>query len=134
MTGILARYYLNLEFECQSVRLMENGTQVGEQPIDFYPTMEAYDNLASSNIINQLERLKKSEKDVSNTIFDLMYDFKLLEQMVNSEIRDYVAQKNDVMIRLIKTLEIQMSEDNLEALTVNLEELQKEIKKYKKKG
>lgn len=134
MTGILARYYLNLEFECQSVRLMENGTQVGEQPIDFYPTMEAYDNLASSNIINQLERLKKSEKDVSNTIFDLMYDFKLLEQMVNSEIRDYVAQKNDVMIRLIKTLEIQMSEDNLKALTVNLEELQKEIKKYKKEG
>ena len=133
LLGILARYYLNIEFDYQSVRLMENGIQVGEQPIDYYPTMEAYDELASSNIINQLERLKKSDKENSNTIFDLMYDFKLFEQMVNYEIKDYVAQKNDLLSRTVKTVETIMSEESLNKMSENLKELQKEIENIKGK-
>lgn len=127
MMGILCKYYLCLDFEYQSINLIENGVKVGEQPIDFYPTMEAYDELAKSNIINQLERLKKSDKEISNIIFDMMYDYKCLEQMVNSEIKDYVAIKNDLITRVIKIAELQLSKENLDRLSANLKDLEKEL-------
>ena len=127
MMGILCKYYLCLDFEYQSINLIENGVKVGEQPIDFYPTMEAYDELAKSNIINQLERLKKSDKEISNIIFDMMYDYKCLEQMVNAEIKDYVAIKNDLITRVIKIAELQLSKENLDRLSANLKELEKEL-------
>ena len=129
MMGILCKYYLGVDFEYQSINLIENGVKVGEQPIDYYPTMEAYDELAQSNIINQLERLKKSDKEISNIIFDTMYDYKCLEQMVNSEIKDYVAIKNDLITRVIKIAELQLSKENLDRLSANLKELEKELQK-----
>ena len=134
MMGILCRYYLQIEFEYQSINLMENGVKVGEQPIDFYPTMEAFDDLASSNIVNQIERLKKTDKELSNIIYDMMYDYKALEQMVNSEIKDYVAQKNDTVTRLFMAFERQMSEENLKSMTDNLESIKKELETVKVKG
>ena len=134
MMGILCRYYLQIEFEYQSINLMENGVKVGEQPIDFYPTMEAFDDLASSNIVNQIERLKKTDKELSNIIYDMMYDYKALEQMVNSEIKDYVAQKNDTVTRLFMAFERQMSEENLKSMTDNLESIKKELEPVKVKG
>lgn len=129
MLGILCRYYLGIEFDCNSINLIQDGKKVGEQPIDFYPTMEAYDELAESNIVNQLERLKKSDKEVSNIIFDMMYDFKCLENMVNSEIKDYVAMKNDLISRAVDLLELQVSKENLDKLSENLKELQEELQK-----
>lgn len=127
MMGILCKYYLGVDFEFQSINLTEDGVKVGEQPVDFYPTMEAYDDLAQSNIVNQLERLKKSDKEISNIIFDLMYDYKCLEQMVNSEIKDYVAIKNDLITRVVEMAELQLSKENLDKLTANLKELEKEL-------
>lgn len=134
LMGILCRYYLQIEFDCQSIRLMENGVHVGDQPIDFYPSQEAYDKLAESVIMNQLERLKKSEKDISNIIFDFLYDFKILENMVNGEIKDYVAQKNDVVSRVVETLGAVTSETNLKTLSENLNVLQKELAERKETG
>lgn len=43
MLGILCRYYLRLDFACQSVGLIEEGKKVGEQEVDFFPTAEAFD-------------------------------------------------------------------------------------------
>ena len=106
---------------------MENGKQVGEQPVDFFPTLEAYDAIASSAIFNQLERMKKSEKDLSNNIFDFLYDFKTLENMVNGEIKDYVAQKNDVVVRLVNAYGMITSESNLKNLSENLSQLQQKL-------
>ena len=130
MLGIFCRFYLRLDFDCQGVRLMEDGKQVGEQEIDFFPTTEAYDELASSMIFNQLERLKKTDKEVGNVIFDALYDFKTLEQMVNAEIKDYLAQKNDVISRAVNMLELLVSEKNLEKMQNTLTELQKELESY----
>ena len=127
MMGILCRYYLNIDFEYQSINLMDNGQKVGEQPIDFYPTVEAYDSMAESNIVNQLERLKKSDREISNIIFDMMYDYKCLEQMVNSEIKDFVLLKNDLISRVIKMMELQVSKENIEKLSASLKELEKEL-------
>lgn len=127
MMGALCRYYLKVDFEYQAINLLENGKKVGEQPIDFYPTIVSYDNMAESNIVNQLERLKKADREISNIIFDMMYDYKCLEQMVNSEIKDRVSIKNDLITRVVKTMELQVSKENIENLTKSIKEIEKEL-------
>ena len=131
MLGILCRYYLRLDFKCQSVRLLEDGKQVGEQEVDFFPTTEANDEIASSMIFNQLERLKKGGNEVSNIIFDLMYDYKSLEQMVNAEIKELLARKNDVVARVVEMIMLMGSESNLEALKSELSKLQDTLAEQK---
>ena len=124
MLGIMCRYYLRLDFECQSVRLLEDGKKVGEQEIDFFPTTEAYDELASSMIFNQLERLKKGSNEVSNIIFDILYDYKTLEQMVNAEIKEMLLRKNDVLTRTISALSFISSAQTIEELRRTMNNIQ----------
>lgn len=131
MLGILCKYYLDVDFECQSVRLMEDGKSVGEQEVDFFPTAEAFDELASSMIFNQLERLKKGNSDVSNIIFDILYDYKTLEQMVNAEIKELLSRKNDVVARVADMLLLIGSEQNLESLKGELNRLQEALNEEK---
>ena len=131
MMGILCKYYLGLDFECQSVRLMENGKQVGEQEIDFFPTAEAYDELASSMIMNQLERLKKGNSEICNVIFDILYDYKTLEQMVNAEIKEMLARRNDVLARATDVIMFLSSEKNIETMKSELKNLQKNFENKK---
>ena len=131
MLGILCKYYLRLDFDCQSVRLLEDGKKVGEQEVDFFPTTEAYDELAGSMILNQLERLKKGSNEVSNIIFDILYDYKTLEQMVNAEIKELLLRKNDVLARVMDTLMLIGSEQNLETLKGELSKLQDALEEQK---
>lgn len=131
MMGILCKFYLQMEFDCDKIRFVDtDGNLIEEKPIDYYPTMEAFDDMASSAIMNQLERMKKYDKEIINTIFDFMYDYKTLEQMVNAEIKDYLAQKNDVISRAVNMLELLVSEKNLEKMQNTLTELQKELESY----
>lgn len=131
MMGILCKFYLQMEFDCDKIRFVDTeGNLIEEKPIDYYPTMEAFDDMASSAIMNQLERMKKYDKEIINTIFDFMYDYKTLEQMVNAEIKDYLAQKNDVITRAVNMLELLVSEKNLEKMQNTLTELQKELESY----
>lgn len=131
MLGIFCRYYLRIDFKCQAVRLLEDGKQVGEQEVDFFPTTEAYDELAGSMIFNQLERLKKTDKEVGNVIFDALYDFKTLEQMVNAEIKELLARRNDVVTRVVDMLMLLGSESNLESLKGELKKLQESLEEQK---
>lgn len=131
MMGILCKFYLQMEFDCDKIRFVDTeGNLIEEKPIDYYPTMEAFDDMASSAIMNQLERMKKYDKEIINTIFDFMYDYKTLEQMVNAEIKDYLVQKNDVISRAVNMLELLVSEKNLEKMQNTLTELQKELESY----
>ena len=129
MMGILCKYYLGLNFDCQSVRLMENGKQVGEQEVDFFPTTEAYDELASSMIMNQLERLKKGNSEICNVIFDILYDYKTLEQMVNAEIKEMLARRNDVLARATDVIMFLSSEKNIETMKSELKNLQQNLER-----
>lgn len=129
MMGVFCRYYLQMDFETDVVHLLEDGKEVEVQKLDYYPTIEAYDQLASSAIMNQIERLKKSDKDICNIIFDLLYDFKTFEQMLNAEIKDYLAIKNDIIARAVKTVEMQLSQQNLDNLKDQLQHLRLDLDK-----
>ena len=123
MLGILCKYYLRLDFACQSVGLIEDGKRVGEQEVDFFPTTEAFDEMASSMIFNQLERLKKGSNEVSNIIFDILYDYKTLEQMVNAEIKEMLLRKNDIVSRAVNFISFVSSTQNLEEMKASLNNL-----------
>lgn len=126
MLGILCRYYLKIDFKCQSIRVVDkSGSQVGEQEVDFFPTAEAYDELAKSMIFNQLERMKKGGSEVSNIIFDILFDYKTLEQMVNAEIKELLARKNDLLSRAMDVFSYIGSEKTISSLKEELNDLQK---------
>lgn len=129
MMGVFCRYYLQMDFETDVVHLLEDGKEVEVQKLDYYPTIEAYDKLASSAIMNQIERLKKSDKDICNIIFDLLYDFKTFEQMLNAEVKDYLAIKNDIIARAVKTVEMQLSQQNLDNLKDQIQHLRLDLDK-----
>lgn len=129
MMGILCKFYLQLDFECDKVNFVdaESGELLESKEVDYYPTMEAFDDMASSAIMNQLERLKKNEKDLSNIIFDFLYDYKTFEQMVNAEIKDYLAEKNDILSRVSTLISVLASEEQLNKLKNSLEDLKTEL-------
>lgn len=127
MLGILCKYYLGINFKCQSVNLVENGERVGEQEIDFFPTTEAFDELSSSMIINQLERLKKGNNEIGNKIFDILYDYKTLEQMVNAEIKELLSRKNDILTRAIDMMSLIGAGKNLESLKEEINKIQETL-------
>lgn len=129
MMGILCKYYLQLNFECDKVTFIDakTGDVIEEKEVDYYPSMGAFDEMAQSAIMNQLERLKKNEKEISNIIFDLLYDYKTLEQMVNAEIKDYLNEKNDTLTRMSNLVSVLLSQQQLEKLKSELEVIKNEL-------
>ena len=67
--------------------------------------LSEYDDWAGSHVINQLERLKKDKtKKVSNTVYDLLYDYKAFEGMIFGAIRDELEARNDALHRAAAVL------------------------------
>lgn len=59
-----------------------------------------YDAWAGSHVMNQMERLKKSKNaEMVNKLFDLLYDYKAFELMLNGAIKDELEVRNDPLNR-----------------------------------
>lgn len=95
--GLLARWYLNKDFDCGTALVTTDG-ETEELEVDYYMAVDAYDEWASSHVMNQLERLKR-DKEVADKVFDLMQDYKALEAMIYGAVRDELEVKNDVIRR-----------------------------------
>lgn len=62
-----------------------------------------YDAWAGSHVMNQLERLKKSKNaEMVNKLFDMLYDYKAFEIMLNGAIKDELEVRNDVLNRAME--------------------------------
>lgn len=62
-----------------------------------------YDAWAGSHVMNQLERMKRSKNgEVVNKVFDLLYDFKAFEIMLNGAIKDELEVRNDMLNRAME--------------------------------
>lgn len=86
----------------QRVKLGESGE---EQDVRLLMQLSEYDDWAGSHVINQLERLKKDKtKKVSNTVYDLLYDYKAFEGMIFGAIRDELEARNDALHRAAAVL------------------------------
>lgn len=102
LMGILAEMYLHRDYRIQRVKLGESGE---EQDVRLLMQLSEYDDWAGSHVVNQLERLKKDKtKKVSNTVYDLLYDYKAFEGMIFGAIRDELEARNDALHRAAAAL------------------------------
>ena len=138
--GLLADY-LGCKYPVEAAVIPgENGESV-EQPLPHCMAEEEYDRWASSHVMNQMERLKKSkESGVADKVFDILYDYKNYENMISAAIRDYMEQMNDSFNRVAEYISLFATEEVSQAVMKSLmqskEEVQEalnEVEEYKKK-
>ncbi len=116
MTAALARLYLALP--------------VGDDRWEL--TDEMYDRLAESQLISQLERLKKSTKNpvLRDKIYDLLADYRVLEKLLNSECFGLLNAMNDTVARLKSLLSAAVTPEALQAIQAQAEEVKGELDAY----
>lgn len=77
---------------------------------------EDYDYYASSHIFNQLERFKSGEKGTKDKVFDILYDYKQLKQMLETEIYNLKESKNNSLERVQSYMDLFASPNNIKQL------------------
>ena len=101
MMGILASL-LGKEYTLQTVKIRgEEGAE--EHQLAWCMDEDDYNLWASSHVMNQFERLKKSkDAEVVNKLFDFLYDYKAIEMMLLGAIRDELDVANDPFNRAMR--------------------------------
>lgn len=78
---------------------------------------EQYDYFAGSHIFNQLERFKSGNNaEIKAKVFDILYDYKQLKQMLETEIYNLKESHNDGLSRLNDSISLFASPDNIKQL------------------
>lgn len=102
----LAQYFLS---EYLNIQLPENFTGAD------------YDKFFASHPMNQLERMKGST-ELKNKVFDILADFKELKKIVDIEIYNAKAARNDGLERLLAGITVVSTPENVEALVKELKQ------------
>ncbi len=78
---------------------------------------ERFDYYAGSHIFNQLERFKSGNAEIKNKVFDILYDFKELKKMLDTEIFNLKESRNDTLNRIQDSISLYASPENIKQLT-----------------
>lgn len=90
-----------------------------------------YDEIMGSHLINQLERMK-SDRDVRDKVFNILYDYNELKKMLNTDIYSRLGHLNDTLSRALAALQM-VKPDSMQDLTDQMNELSAAVKDYEKK-
>ena len=90
-----------------------------------------YDEIMGSHLINQLERMK-SDRDVRDKVFNILYDYNELKKMLNTDIYSRLGHLNDTLSRALAALQM-VRPDSMQDLTDQMNELSAAVKDYEKK-
>lgn len=96
-------------------------------------TEEEYDYYASSHIFNQLERFKTADKEIKDKVFDILYDFKELKKMLDTEIFNLKESRNDGVERISASISLFSSPENVKQLNDLLQKTIGEVETAQKK-
>lgn len=122
LMGVLATQYFGKSTELQVLRYRGDDGEIKDKPVPMFMSVDALNEWAGSHVMNQLERLKKKHGEISDKLFDLLYDFRAFEQMLNGAIRDELEARNDPIDRISQVLTQQVSEEALRALKEQIAE------------
>lgn len=92
-----------------------------------------YDYYASSHIFNQLERFKTKTPDIKDKVFDILYDFKELKKMLDTEIFNLKENRNSPLDRLSDSISLFSTPENVKALNDLLQKTIGEVETAQKK-
>jgi len=90
-----------------------------------------YDEVLSSHLINQLERLK-GDRDIRDKVFNILYDYGELKKMLNTEIYSRLGHYNDGLGRTFVALSMN-DPQNLEELSEDLKAIGVAVSDYEKR-
>ena len=90
-----------------------------------------YNEILGSHLLNQIEKLK-SDKDVRDKAFNLLYDYGELKKALNTSIYSRLGHMNDPLSRLLVALQA-FDPSDLEATIGDLNEVTVAINDYQKK-
>ena len=113
LMGILAGWYFHKDFPTAGVSYRGEDGSLVTKPIACCMDTATLDEWAGSHVINQLERLKK-EKKAANKVYDLLYDFRAFELMLNGAIRDELDKRNDPALRMSEMMAVQVSPEAMQ--------------------
>lgn len=97
-------------------------------------TDEEYDALAESQLVSQLERIKKATRNpaVRDKIYDLLADYRFLERLLNAECYGLLNAMNDTVSRLKSLLTASVTPEAIQALQEEAEKTKSEVEAYLK--
>ena len=90
-----------------------------------------YEEILSSHLVNQIERMK-SDRDVRDKAFNILYDFGELKKMLNTSIYSKLGHLNDPLSRLLVALQA-VDPTEITKATEELNELKIAVNDYQKK-
>lgn len=123
--GVLAGWYFGGDFEKEKLRYRDKDGKMQEREASFCMSEEVLDGWLEDHPMNQLERLKK-EKTVANKVYDILYDFKAFELMLNGAIREEIEVANDPAVRMAQAILLQSSPDSMRETLKVIREFQEE--------
>lgn len=93
---------------------------------------EAYEALAESQLMGQLERMKKrtGDQQLRDAIYDLIADYHLLEKLLNAECYGLLNAMNDPVARLRSLMAAAVTPEALREMQAQAEETRKELESY----
>lgn len=94
---------------------------------------EEYDYYASSHIFNQLERFKTADKEIKDKVFDILYDYKELKKMLDTEIFNLKESRNSLLDRLQNFLDLFADPETIKKLSAELQKTIGEVEVAQKK-
>ena len=88
---------------------------------------EDYDKYAKSHPMNQLERFKSGSIEVKNKVFDLLYDFKELKKLIDTEIYNLKSAHNDTLERFLAGITLLSNPENIQKMVTELQKVTEQV-------
>ena len=121
--GVLCGWYFGAEYEKENLRYIEKESGLEKsRPLEFIMSLDQLDKWLEGHPMNQLERLKK-EKSVANKVYDILYDFRAFELMLNAAVREEMEKANDPAIRMAQVLAVHTTPEEIRETLRMMEEL-----------
>lgn len=118
MMGALLKLYFEMDFE----------TELDDDM--FLITPSDYDKYAELHVLNQIERFKH-DSELRDKCYDIIFDYKQLEKLVNSECYGLLNALNDSASRLIATIGLLGTPEEMQKAMAELTSITDELETIK---
>lgn len=114
LMGVLAKHYLKIPYDGENVQMGDNPYYGLQMPANLY------DQFGRSHVLNQLEQMKGS-KAVRDKVYNILYDYRKFQRMLNAEIETILGHQNDVVWRFMAAMEMDMKRAALDEMQAAME-------------
>ena len=119
--GVFAQWYMNKSEELQMFAYYDRDGEKHEEKANYCMDADATDKWAGSHVFNQMERLKRSKTYISEKTYNIMYDYKMFENMLLGAISDEIRGRNDPALRMVQLMNMQATPEDIKKVVDAME-------------